>query len=109
MEAEEDLILDKLVSGDRPSIYATGITAAAALKASGVAVFMTDVLGRVHLVPATAVVITFKPRLSDEELATFGETEAIELLTKQGTPETEIVEYLRRRDANGGFHGNDRV
>jgi hypothetical protein len=109
MEMEEDLSLDKLASGDRPSIYAVGITAAAALKANGVAVLMLDVLGRVHLVPAAAITTNFKPRLSDEELSSFDESEAIELLTKQGTSETEIIDYLRRRDLKGGFGGDHRM
>jgi hypothetical protein len=109
MEGEEELSIDKLASGDSPSAYAVGIIAARALKANSVAVFMTDVLGRVHLVPQSAVQVNFKPRLSDEELSAFSEEEAIELLTKQESPETEIIGYLRRRDSKGGFGGNHRV
>lgn len=95
---EQELVLDKLTSGDRPSIYAVGVVASEALKRSGMAVFMTDVIGRVHLVPNAAVQIHKKPRLTDEELDSLEESDAINLLMKQEDGEEEIVSYLRRRD-----------
>lgn len=96
----EDLVLDKLVSGDRPSLYAAGMVAAQALKATGVAVLMTDVLGRVHLLPSAFVELKKKPRLSDDELAAFTEEEAISLLLKQGEDEESILRYMQRRSAS---------
>ena len=96
---EEDLVLDKLVSGDRPSLYAAGMVAAQALKDSGTAVFMLDVLGRVHLVPAQLVEVKRRPKLSDDELNSLDENEALGLLVKQGEDEDSIIAYVRRRAA----------
>lgn len=97
MAESEDLILDKLASGDRPSVYAAGMVVAEALKSSGVAVLMTDVLGRVHLLPQEFVEVKRRPRLSDAELDALTEDEAIQLLVKQGDEEPAIFDYLRRR------------
>jgi hypothetical protein len=98
-EQEEDLILDRLVSGDRPSLYAAGMVAAQALKEAGTAVFMLDVLGRVHLIPAQFVEVTRRPRLKDDELNEFAEDEAMALLIKQQDSEDSIVAYMSRRAA----------
>jgi hypothetical protein len=95
--AEEHLVLDKLASGDRPAICAAGLIAAEALKKYGMAVFMIDVLGRVHIVPNAAIQVLKKPRLSEDELNLLDETEAINLLLKQGDSEDEVVAYLHRR------------
>jgi hypothetical protein len=91
------LDLDRLVSGDRPSLYITGMAAAQALKESGIAVFMVDVLGRVHLLPASFVDVQKKPRLEDEELNRRPEEEALRLLMAQGDDEASIIAYLARR------------
>lgn len=99
-EESEDLILDKLVSGDRPSLYAAGMVASQALKTSGVAVFMLDVLGRVHLMPAEFVEVKRKPKLAEAELDMFTEDEALSLLLKQGEDEDAIVKYMQRRPAS---------
>ena len=99
-EDSEDLVIDKLASGDRPSLYAAGMVAAQALKASGVAVLMLDVLGRVHLMPAQFVEVKRKPKLSDAELAMFSEDEALSLLLKQEEDEDVIVQYMQRRSAS---------
>lgn len=101
-EESEDLILDKLASGDRPSLYAAGMVAAQALKHSGVAVFMVDVLGRIHCLPETFVDIKRKPKLTDEELNAFSEDEALTLLLKQGEEEESILGYLKRRASHEG-------
>lgn len=96
----EDLIIDKLASCDRPSLYAAGMVAAQALKTSGIAVLMLDVLGRVHLMPAEFVDIKRKPKLSDAELNMFSEDEAISLLIKQEEEEDAIIQYMQRRSAS---------
>lgn len=99
MPEEEDLLLDKLASGDRPSVYAAGIVAAKALKECGVAVLISDVLGRVHLMPPQAVELKFRPRLTDEELNLLEEDAALVLLARQGDEEETILAYLKRRHA----------
>jgi len=96
---EEELLLDRLASGDRPSVYIAGMTVAKALKESQVAVLMVDVLGRVHLLPSSFIEVKKKPRLTDAELHVRPEEEAIQLLQAQGDAESDIMEYLRRRDA----------
>lgn len=96
--AAEHLVLDKLASGDRPAICAAGLIAAEALKRYGMAVFMTDVLGRVHVVPNAAVQVLRKPRLAEEELDLLEESEAIALLLKQEDSEDSVVSYLHRRN-----------
>jgi hypothetical protein len=98
-EQEEDLVLDKLVSGDRPSLYATGMVGAQSLKEAGIAVFMLDVLGRVHLVPPQFVEVKRRPRLRDEELHALDENDAMELLLKQEDSEDSILAYMARRAA----------
>jgi hypothetical protein len=96
----EELLLDKLASYDRPSLYAAGLVVTQALKLAGVAVMMTDVLGRVHLVPAGLVEVKRKPKLSDEVLNMFSEDEALALLLKQEEDEDSIVQYMQRRSAS---------
>lgn len=96
---EEDLVLDKLASGDRPSLYATGMVAAQALKDGGIAVFMLDVLGRVHLVPAQFIEVKRTPKLREEELNELEEDDALALLVKQGETEDAILSYMKRRVA----------
>lgn len=102
MSDEEELLLDKLASGDRPSIVAAGIVAGQALKEHGVAVLMTDVLGRVHIMPASWVSVKQRPRLSDAELDALEEDEALQLMAKQGDDEGVILAYLRRRATSRG-------
>jgi acetyl esterase/lipase len=91
------LDLDRLVSGDRPSLYVAGMAAAQSLRESGIAVFMVDVLGRVHLLPASFIKVQKKPRLEDEELHRRPEEEALRLLMAQGDDESTIIAYLARR------------
>jgi len=102
MADEEDLLLDKLASGDRPSLYATGMVVAQALQQTGFAVLMTDVLGRVHILPKESVEVKRSPKLGDDELDALSEEEALQLLFKQGDDEESIVAYLKRRSARGG-------
>jgi hypothetical protein len=101
MADSEDLVLDKLASGDRPSVYAAGMVVAQALKETGTAVLMTDVLGRVHVLPKEFVEVKRRPRLSDDELDALTEDEAIRLLVKQDDVEDVILSYLKRRAGKG--------
>jgi hypothetical protein len=97
-EVEQELLYDRLVSGDRPSILALGVTGAAAIKRVRMAVFVVDELGRVHLLGPSAVQILQPPRISDEDLDTLDEDSAINVLTRQRDSEEAIIGYLRRRN-----------
>ena len=94
---EEDLLVSKLASGDRPSVYCAGMVVAQAFKHRDTVVLMTDVLGRIHIVPPEMVRVERRPRLRDEELDTLSEDEAIALLVKQGDDEDTVLGYLKRR------------
>lgn len=97
MAEEEDLLLDKLVTGDRPSVYAAGLVCARALKEVGVAVLMADVLGRVHLLPGEVIEIKRRPQIGDQELHQMSEDVALQVLVKQNETEETIMAYLKRR------------
>lgn len=96
-QAEEELTVDKLASGDRPSIYALGLVGAQAIREGGIAVFMTDILGRVQLMSPEAIKIVSKPRITDKELDSLSEDEAIQILTAQEDSEETILSYLKER------------
>lgn len=99
---DEELTIDKVSSGDRPSLYALGLAVSAALKGTSTAVVMVDVLGRVRLMPSDAVSVLRTPKLTDEELHAFQEEYALQLLAAQGDSDEEIMEYLARRKAAEG-------
>lgn len=101
-ERTESLHVEKLVSGDRPSIYALGVFGAHALRQFSVAVFMVDVLGHVHLMPPDAVSVAKMPRVSDEELDLMSEEAAINVMIKQEDAEATIISYLKRRSEKEG-------
>lgn len=94
---DRELTVDRLVSGDRPSVFFFGMVGAHAIRKDQMAVFMVDVLGRVCLMPPESVRILQQPTLTDEELDSMPEDEAIQLLIKQGDSEDSIVQYLSRR------------
>ena len=94
---EQELRIEKLTSGDRPSVLALGVFGAEALKKTKLAVFMVDVLGRVHLVPPSAIQVLQKPLVSQQELDAFDEETAIKVLLAQESSEEEIMKYLRGR------------
>lgn len=101
-EIQEDLSLDKLSSGDRPSLYVLGMAASQALKQTKTAVLMVDVLGRVRLMPTDSVKILKMPRIEDDELNSLDEDQVIHLLNAQGDTEEMILEYLSRRKSIEG-------
>ncbi len=98
-QREEELTLDKVSSGDRPSLYALGLAVSAALKSSKMAVVMVDVFGRVRLMPNESVAVQHVPRIEDEELHQYTEEAALEILVQQGDSEEQILEYIARRKA----------
>lgn len=100
-EVQEELTLEKVSSGDRPSIYALGLATAQALKISSKAVVMLDALGRVCLMPEDSIQVLRGPKLTDEDLQQFQEEDAISLLVKQGSTDEEIMHYLARRNGKG--------
>lgn len=96
-EDEQPLLLSRLSTGDRPSLYALGIVGTKALQQTGMAVFMVDALGRVVAMPPTSVTVLRRPRISNAELDRMRESEALELLVKQGDSDEQILEYLQVR------------
>jgi 2-phosphoglycerate kinase len=94
---EEPLLLERLAEGHRPSIVMLGMVGAQALKAYGTAVLMTDLLGRVYLMPSDSVRVLTRPRVSEEDLDALEESDAIRVLCDQGDSEDAILEYLKRR------------
>ncbi len=94
---DRELTVDRLVTGDRPSILFFGMVGAHAIRKDAAAVFMVDVLGRVHLMPPSSVKVLHKPKVSDEDLNGFTEESAIQILVRQGDSEDEILQYLARR------------
>ena len=98
----EKLTLDKLKVKDVPSIHALGLAGAEALKAYGMAVFMPDVLGQIHVVTPSFVTVNESPRVPDSDLDEIGEDSAIQVMTAQGDKEDTIVNYLRGRATRKG-------
>lgn len=98
----EDLRVERLISGDRPSILALGINGATMLKASHIVVFMVDVLGRVHLMPPASIQVLARPCVSDEDLNKLPEEAAIQALIQEEAAESKIIDYLKRRSSAEG-------
>jgi hypothetical protein len=96
-EKEEVLLADRLCSGDRPSVYITGMVVAHAIRANKMAILMVDVLGRVVAMPPESVKILAKPLLSNTELNALSEDEAIALMVSEARDETDILTYLKTR------------
>lgn len=103
--AEEVLLVDRLCSGDRPSVMAAGVTLAHALRKNKIAVFMVDALGQVVLMPPTSIQTTSAPLVTSEDLDALGEDEAIALMAVEGRDENAILEYLSSRSAKGISNG----
>ena len=103
---QESLTVERLGSGDRPSILILGMAGAQALKKHGVVVFMADVLGYVHIVPADMIRVTFAPKVDEEILDQLDEDLAIEVLVRQRDEEATIFEYLDRRKTRRDTHAN---
>lgn len=97
-ESQEVLSLSKACAGDRPSIFALGLTAAKAMERRGVAVLMVDVRGVVHLLPETAVQVLSNPTVPEEDLDSMTEEQAIQVLTLEGKSDDSMMVYLRGRD-----------
>lgn len=100
-EREEELVVDKLCSGDRPSVYVAGMVVAQGLKVSKTITLGVDVLGRVVVVPHQNVTLKSPIYLSDEFLNELDEDMAIELMVKEDRKEDDIMSYLSRRKGIG--------
>lgn len=96
-EIEEELTIERLVSGDRPSLYMLGMVGAQSIRETKMAVFMVDVLGRVRIMPPEAVEVRIPPKVSDDDLNQLSEDEAIRVKVAEGEDEEEILKYLKRR------------
>jgi hypothetical protein len=94
---DQELTLERLSSGDRPSIIALGVSGAESLKLSGMAIFVVDVLGRVQILPPSAVTVLRKPKIPDEELDQMDEDRVLDILVAQGESDEFIVKYLMER------------
>jgi hypothetical protein len=102
--ALEPLQMERLLSGDRPSIITLGAHGAHALRQHKLAVFAVDVVGRVHMLPPSAVKLLAPPRVQDSELDEMTEDEAIDIMASQSDPEEAILKYLterKGRESNG--------
>lgn len=100
-ETETSMTVDRLVSGDRPSLYFFGMVGAQAISKDQLAVFMVDALGRVCLMPPSAVQVLQRPKIHDDELDLLPENAAIQVLLKQGETEEYIENYLYTRSMRG--------
>lgn len=97
MAESEDLTVDKLCSGDRPSLYITGMVVAHALKKSRTVTLGVDVLGRVRVVAPDGVELKKPLWIHDEELNALSEDDAIRIMVKEERSEDDILGYLTRR------------
>jgi hypothetical protein len=95
---QQDLHMERLISGDRPSIMALGVYGAESIKRSRMAVFMVDILGRVHVMPPDAVEVKKTPRVGNADLDQLEEGDAINALLLQGDEEKTVIDYLRGRE-----------
>ena len=98
---EEVLVLDKLCTGDRPSVIAAGMLLAHALRKSTVAVVAVNALGQVVVLPPESVGPVPTPQVQDDDLNELTEDEALSVLLKEGRPEPQILSYLKRRNLQG--------
>lgn len=96
-ERTEELIVDRLCSGDRPSVYVAGMVIAHALKTSKTVTLAVDVLGRVVVVPPSQVELKSRILVGDDVLDELGEDDAIGLMLREERTEDEILAYLGRR------------
>jgi hypothetical protein len=106
MPQDQELTIDKLSAGDRPSILALGVAAAESLKQASIAVFMVDVLGRVQILPPNSITVKIPARVKTAELDSLDEASAINIMTAQGDGDDSIVEYLRHREGLGDGNSN---
>lgn len=96
-EIERTITKDTLASGDRSSLFYFAMTGSFAIQKDDMVVFMVDALGRVVLMPPSAVQVLSKPRILDDELNTFTEEQAISIMLKQGDSEETIIAHLQQR------------
>jgi hypothetical protein len=104
MSEQEDrpLLIDKLCSGDRPSILVAGMAVAHEIAASGVSVLAADAIGRLVPVSPSDYKILRMPRIPFEDLDKMTEDEAIQIMVKENREEAEIISYLAQRGIGNG-------
>jgi hypothetical protein len=99
-EKGQPLLIEDRASDERPPVEALlelGMTAYHALRTMGVVVLIVDPLHRVKLLPRESVALQPGELLSDEDLDSVTEDQAIEALVTEGRPEDGIMQYLARR------------
>lgn len=94
---ERPLLVDKLCSGDRPSLLVAGMAVAHEIKTHGVSVLVQDALGRLVPLPPQCYEIRKLPLIADSDLDQMTEDEAIKVMVKEDRQEAEILSYLGRR------------
>ena len=104
-QTDQELRYEKLVSGDRPSILALGVYGAESIRKSKQAFFVVDVLGRVQILPPSAVQVLAPPKVRESDLDQLSEDQAIAVMTAQEDSEDAIITYLAGRKARGGLRG----
>lgn len=98
----QDLRLDLIAAGDRPSIAILGLLTSRLLKDHKLAVLAVDALGRVQVLPPSGVKILTPPKVSYEDLDKMPEPDAIRVLIAELAPEGEIKSYLFHREEKEG-------
>lgn len=99
---DDYLTLDKLCSGDRPSILAAGMLVANALKKDPCALIAVNALGHVILRHPATYSVLVPPLVQDETLDQLTEDEAILVMAREDRSEVDILDYLKRRIARAG-------
>lgn len=96
-EREEVLLVHRLCSGDRPSVFTAGLLVSEALKKTKTVVISYDALGRVILLPPEAIRVTSPPRIKNEDLDTLEEEQALAIMVDESRTDAEMMEYLKHR------------
>ena len=97
----EDLTVERLKVADGAILTKLGLYASHRLQKLGAVCLMVDVLGRIRVLKPEHFEVKERPRIEDSILHQLTEEQAIHVLKMQGDKEEIIVEYLKRRDAEG--------
>lgn len=97
--ADEPMRVERLRDGDQMAIVALGIACSQMFKKMDMVVLATDALGLVHILPPDSVKLLKPPAVTDADLDSVSEDEAIQALVRQGEDEDRIITYLKSRSA----------
>lgn len=97
LQEQVEMTLDRLLGGDRTAALFLGLLVAKVLKRDRTAVLTVDALGRVCLMPPSAIEILKPYKIPDEELDSLPEDAAIQIMVAQGDTESRIIDYLAKR------------